>query len=241
MSAVAQTAAGSDDLESLFDSIVAANSDPGPDQAPAAPAESPAPQEVITSVGKLTRALHDGLRELGLDKSIETTAAAIPDTRDRLAYVATMTEQAAQRVLNAAEAATPVQDKLGADAGALSGRWDALMANNPGVDEFKALVAQTRDYLREVPARTQETNAKLTEIMLAQDFQDLTGQVIKKITDVVHKLESKLLALLVENAPPEKVQVASELLNGPVINAKGRTDVVTSQKQVDELLESLGF
>ncbi len=172
---------------------------------------------------------------------LESSAAAIPDARDRLAYVATMTEQAAQRVLNASEAAKPIQEELAMHADALSARWDKLLATDPGVEDFKTLVGATRDYLREVPGRTRATNAQLTEIMLAQDFQDLTGQVIKKITDVVHALEHQLLNLLVENAPPEKLQMAGELLNGPVVNGHARTDVVTSQQQVDELLESLGF
>lgn len=238
MSAVAAVA---DDLESLFDSIVAANGAPAASNDAASAQANEDGDEVITRVGKLTRALHDGLRELGYDKLIESAASAIPDTRDRLSYVATMTEQAAQRVLNASEAAQPIQDKLAADAGALTARWDALFATDPGVDAFKALVGATREYLGHVPERTRETNAQLTEIMMAQDFQDLTGQVIKKITDVVHKLETQLVTLLVENAAPEKTQVAGELLNGPVINGNGRTDVVTSQKQVDELLESLGF
>jgi len=227
------------DLESLFDSIVAANAVPAP-AAEAANADDSA-DKVITRIGKLTRSLHDGLRELGYDKMLESAASEIPNTRDRLAYVATMTEKAAQRVLGASEAAKPLQDQLAADAGALTARWDALLATDPGVEEFKVLVGQTREYLGQVPARARATNAQLTEIILAQDFQDLTGQVIKKIGDVVHKLETQLLTLLLENAPPEKVQGAGEMLNGPVINGHMRADVVTSQKQVDELLESLGF
>jgi chemotaxis protein CheZ len=241
MNAVAEASADTPDLESLFDSIVAANAAPAmPKAEPAAHADGAA-DEVITRIGKLTRTLHDGLRELGYDKMLESAASAIPDARDRLSYVATMTEQAAQRVLNASEMAKPLQDQLAAGAGALGARWDSLFTTDPGVDEFKSLVGETREYLRQVPERTRATNAQLTEIMLAQDFQDLTGQVIKKITEVVHKLESQLLKLLVENAPPEKVQVAGDMLNGPVINGHGQADVVTSQQQVDELLESLGF
>jgi chemotaxis protein CheZ len=239
MSAV-PAANDSADLEALFDSIVAANTEPAPAAAPAAIASNDN-DDVITRVGKLTRALHDGLRELGYDKLIESSVAAMPDTRDRLSYVAAMTEQAAQRALNASEAAKPIQETLAAGADALSMRWDRLFSENPGVDEFKALVRATRDYLHTVPAQTKATSAQLTEIMLAQDFQDLTGQVIKKITDVVHSLEGQLVKLLVENAPRDKAQHASELVNGPVINGHGRTDVVTSQQQVDDLLESLGF
>jgi chemotaxis protein CheZ len=92
----------------------------------------------------------------------------------------------------------------------------------------------------EVPKQTKATNAYLTEIMMAQDFQDLTGQVIKKIIEVTQQMEQQLVTLLIENAPPS-VKIDSGLLNGPVINGQGRSDVVTNQKQVDDLLESLGF
>ena len=86
------------------------------------------------------------------------------------------------------------------------------------------------------------TNTQLTEIMMAQDFQDLTGQVIKRVIDLAQRLESQLLEVLIESMPPErKNESASGLLNGPVINADGRDDVVSSQEQVDDLLESLGF
>jgi len=76
---------------------------------------------------------------------------------------------------------------------------------------------------------------------MAQEFQDLTGQVIKKVADVTYELENQLLKLLVENAPPERREEASGLLNGPVINAAGRNDIAANQEQVDQLLESLGF
>ena len=101
---------------------------------------------------------------------------------------------------------------------------------------------QTHAFLVDVPKQTKVTNAYLMEIMMAQDFQDLTGQVIKKIVDVTQQMEKQLLELLVENPPSTANPDAyAGLLNGPVINAAGRTDVVTSQDQVDDLLESLGF
>jgi chemotaxis protein CheZ len=230
------------DLEALFDSIVEANAAPAP--APGAAAEAAAAaagSDVIARVGHMTRSLHDSLRGLGLDKKLESAAAAVPDARDRLAYISTMTEQAASRALNATEVARPIQDKLAADAGALAARWDELFAAQPGVDAFKALVANTREFLQAVPAQAQATNAQLTEVMMAQEFQDLTGQVVKKVADVTHELENQLLQLLVENAPPERRQEASGLLNGPVINAAGRGDIAADQAQVDQLLESLGF
>ena len=195
---------------------------------------------VFNEIGHLTRALHDSLRELGYDKNLQKAASAIPDARDRLNYIATMTQAAAERVLNATEAAQPVVEKIESGAKNLAGEWQKLFDNKLDVEQFKQLAMQTHAYLVEVPRQTRQTNANLTEIMMAQDFQDLTGQVIKKVMDVTQNLEAQLLALLVHHAPPS-VKLDPSLLNGPVVNAAGRTDVVTSQAQVDDLLESLGF
>jgi chemotaxis protein CheZ len=237
----------SDDLEALFDSIIAANTNEGK-PAPVTAANSSVaaadgdPAKVINQIGHMARALHDTLRELGLNKEIEKAAATIPDARDRLNYVATLTRQAAERVLNATEAAQPVVEKLGSDAQHLAKQWDLLFEKKLDVPQFRDLVTQTHAYLHETPRQAKATNAKLTEIMMAQDFQDLTGQVIKKIIELTQNMEQQLLALLLENAPASvKAEINNSLLNGPVINAQGRSDVVTSQDQVDDLLESLGF
>jgi chemotaxis protein CheZ len=232
-----------EDLESLFDSILAANTDENSAQLPpAANCEESNSKQVISHIGHMARNLHDTLRELGLNKEIEKATSSIPDARDRLNYVATLTQQAAERVLNATEAAQPVVQKMEVEAERLSGQWQKLFDNQLDVEQFKSLALQTHAYLHEVPKQTQQTNAYLLEIMMTQDFQDLTGQVIKKIIAVTQEIEQQLVALLVENAPPSvKSELNAGLLNGPVINAKGRTDVVTSQDQVDDLLESLGF
>jgi chemotaxis protein CheZ len=247
-----------EDLESLFDSIVAANTaetNPSRPSAkvaelkPAVTAANALPgggeagsDKVINQIGHMARTLHDTLRELGLNKEIEKAAASIPDARDRLNYVATLTEQAAERVLNATEAAQPLVEKMEVEAHRLSGQWQLLFEKKLDVEQFKNLVMQTHSFLYEVPKQAKATNAYLMEIMMAQDFQDLTGQVIKKITAVTKDMEQQLLALLVENAPASvKADLSAGLLNGPVINATGRTDVVTGQDQVDDLLESLGF
>jgi chemotaxis protein CheZ len=260
MSAIA-AAADTEDLEALFDSIVRENSanDPAPAAAdaetgPGAIAQSdaqaqagmPAPEgpggSVVSRIGRLTRMLHDALRELGYDRVLEQTAAAIPDARDRLDYVIRMTEQAAVRALNAIETAQPIQERLGEEAGRLSADWHKLFDRQMSVDEFKALVAGTRDYLGRVPAQTQDTNTQLLEIMMAQDFQDLTGQVIKKVTKLAQDLEKNLVHLLVDLVPADmRSDIDSGLLNGPVVNAAKGPEVVTDQNQVDDLLASLGF
>jgi chemotaxis protein CheZ len=202
----------------------------------------PAVNKVINSVGLLTRQLHDTLAELGFDRHLrEAAAGALPDARQRLAYVVTLTEQAASRSLNAVELATPVQEKLAADALVLAANWDSIFRCESDVGQFRKVAEATRDYLHTVPQRTQTTREQLREIVMAQEFQDLTGQVLKRITELATNLETQLLKLLVENSPtPVRHSDALGLLNGPQIGA-GTADVAANQAQVDELLESLGF
>ena len=201
-----------------------------------------AANKVVNTVGHLTRQLHDTLAELGYDRHLQDAAvAALPDARQRIAYVVTVTEQAASRALNAVDIAIPVQESLANDAESLSNKWDSVFSGECDVEQFKALAQQTREYLKAVPERTEVTRAQLREVMMAQEFQDLTGQVLKRITEVANTLETQLLKLLVENAPaPIKNTEALSLLNGPAIEG-GAPDVVANQAQVDELLESLGF
>ncbi|GAA4348687.1 protein phosphatase CheZ [Variovorax defluvii] len=201
--------------------------------------------ELLGRIGQLTRQLREGLRELGLDKQVERAAQAIPDARDRLSYVATMTERAAHRALNAIDAAQPMQEALSNGAKDLSGRWDQWFANPIELDHARELVMDTRGYLQQVPERAGAINSQLMEIMMAQDFQDLTGQVIKKMMDVVNEVETQLLQVLIDNAPAEKrteiaMGQANSLMNGPQIKADN-PEAVTDQAQVDDLLESLGF
>lgn len=238
-----------EDLEALFDNTVKGNLQAVSSETPhgaaaqaARDADDSNMDKVLSRVGQLTRVLHNNLREISYDKLIEKAAEAIPDARDRLNYIATMTEQAALRVLNATDVAQPIQDKLAEDAKGLSTQWHKLHERQLSVDQFKDLVSRTRTYLDDVPSQTGATNAQLMEIMMAQDFQDLTGQVIKKITDMVQSVEQELVQLLLDHIPPEKRSDPNHsLLNGPVVNPEGRNDVVTGQNQVDELLESLGF
>ena len=199
-------------------------------------------EQMYSRVGQLTRKLHDALHELGYDKSLERAASAIPDAKDRLSYIATLTENAAERALNATDRAQPHVTALEQQAGELAGQWQRAVNNQLSVDEFRTLALQSRDYFTRVPAQTQKVSAELMEIVMAQDFQDLTGQVIKKVVDMVQIMEHELLTFLMEYQPEVRIEAEPGVLeNGPVVNPTGRTDVVTNQQQVDDLLASLGF
>jgi chemotaxis protein CheZ len=217
-----------------------------------------ASDRILARIGQLTRTLRDSMRELGIDKHVERAAEAVPDARDRLKYIANMTEQAAEKVLSSIEVAKPLQEQLQQDAAVLDARWEQWYAAPIEREEVRALMNDTRTFLHGVPEVTSATNQQLLEIMLAQDFQDLTGQVIKKITEVVYLIEQQLLGVLIENialerreqfaataaalaAEPSSTGSPENLLNGPQINPEGKADVMQDQGEVDDLLASLGF
>jgi chemotaxis protein CheZ len=198
--------------------------------------------DMLARVGQMTRLLHDNLRGLGFDRIIAKAAHDIPDARDRLDYVAKMTEQAAQRVLTATETASPMQEKIEAGAEDLSQGWNSLLQGAYSEAQYRALAERTVAYLETTRANASATRQQLLDIMMAQDFQDLTGQVIKKVMELAYGIEQQLVQLLVDYAPPEvRREAGSGLLNGPQIHPTGNADVVSSQGQVDDLLESLGF
>ncbi len=197
--------------------------------------------EMLHRIGQMTRGLHESLRALGLDKMIEQAAHNIPDARDRLNYVARMTEQAAERVLNATDIANPLQDEISKLATALEMRWNEVLQEPSLKSEYNEAARETLVFIKHVVENSTATKAQLLEIMMAQDFQDLTGQVIKKITVLAQDLEQQLVQLLLDFSPVTVKKEESGLMNGPQINPEENVNVVSNQSQVDDLLESLGF
>jgi chemotaxis protein CheZ len=200
-----------------------------------------ATEDVHHRLGQLTRLRHNTLGELGYDKTVTTLVQGLPDARDRLNYIAQLTGQAAEKALNCVDRGQALQAGIGADAKALAGDWERVYAQQISVDEFRAVAQRTRDYLESMPQRTGELGGVFTDIMMAQDFHDLTGQVIKKVIELAKYTEKQLIELLLETTPPERRAEMEHHLAGPVINSEGRSDVVANQQQVDDLLDKLGF
>ena len=201
----------------------------------------PASANVHYKIGVLTRQLHNSLNELGYADRLRGSAGELPDAQSRLSYIARLTGEAANKVLGQVEVTQNCQD-------ALAERTRAMRAEL--IKDPVAAVAKGRvmNYLQEVEEGTEQTNSHLTEIMMAQDFHDLTGQVIARVVALAADLESQLLELLIQTSPDAEqmpalapVEAAQPKLAGPVVDPENTTDVVTSQSQVDDLLASLGF
>ena len=192
--------------------------------------------EVFQQLGAITRQLHDALTQLGVMPKLAKTAEGLPDARSRLNYIAEKTGAAANKVLNSVDQAKAEHASISEDTRRMAA---AIVA-----DPVKAVATgAVMNFVGDVEAATERIDQHLTDIMMAQDFHDLTGQVVAKVVALASDLEDSLVKLLVQAAPPEaqKVVEHANVLNGPVVNPEGRTDVVSNQGEVDDLLASLGF
>lgn len=191
---------------------------------------------IFDRLGGLVRMMHDSMRELGYDRSLSDVASQISDAQGRLEYVASLTEQAANKVLNATDVGMPEQDMLAKNAKSIGTRWDSLFSGKMSVDEFKLLASDSKTFTNTVVLSTDAEKARLLEIMMAQDFQDLTGQLIKKVLVITQAVERELAQILIDNAPSELKEKAIELMQGPSV-----PNAALEQDDVDNLLDSLGF
>ena len=191
--------------------------------------------EVFQQLGSITRLLHDTMKQLGVMPKLQLATDGLPDARSRLTYIATKTAEAANKVLNSV-------DQAKSDHAAISAATRSIAAAIVA-DPVKAVASgAVLNFVQEVEQRTTEIDGHLTDIMMAQDFHDLTGQVVAKVVKLANDLEDSLVKLLVQVVPPDqREKVDPSVLNGPVVDASGRTDVVTNQGEVDDLLDSLGF
>ncbi len=191
--------------------------------------------EVFQQIGSITRLLHDTMQQLGVMPKLQVAAEGLPDARSRLQYIATKTADAANKVLNSVDQAKAEHAKISAATRAMAA---AIVA-----DPVKAVASgAVMNFVQDVESSTTRIDEHLTDIMMAQDFHDLTGQVVAKVVKLSGDLEDSLVKLLVSVVPPDKREaVDTNVLNGPVVNPEGRTDVVSNQGEVDDLLASLGF
>ena len=197
--------------------------------------------DVHRMLGALTRQLHDSLNGLGLGDKVKDWAGELPDAKSRLSYIARLTGEAAEKVLNHVDQAKSHHDFIAAE----THRIGKLIVADPVAAVAKGHVM---NFIYDVDQASKKIDEQLTAIMMAQDFHDLTGQVIKKVVTLAANIEDELLKLLLQTAPPESSAKTAAppaeytpALDGPVVDPTKSTEVVTDQSQVDDLLASLGF
>lgn len=212
-------------------------------------------RHVFQSVGKLTRALHDAIVNFHVDADLypNSQASEIRDATDRLQYVIKMTAEAADKTMDRVETAAPIAVNLGQEANALKLEWEKLRRREMTKEDFVRLYGRIGDFLEQMDLGANQLSQNLQAIILEQGFQDLTGQVLKKVIGLITDVEKELVNLVriagqveemtgltVDKSSVRTDRVAGKsVAEGPQIHA--RPDVVSGQDEVDDLLSSLGF
>ncbi|KAB7627163.1 protein phosphatase CheZ [Alkalilimnicola sp. S0819] len=209
--------------------------------------------ELYKELGMLTRELHESIKSFREDTRLSSMVSSeIPDARDRLNHVITMTDQAAHRTLTAIEESMPLVDEISGKSRELNEQWSRFRRRELSVDEFRELSRELEEYLGFVDAKSGALNSSLTEALMAQDYQDLTGQIIRRVINLVQEMESKLVQLVALAGKPERAGASEKpkaadtqedriKAEGPAIPGKDDVGVVQGQDEVDDLLSSLGF
>ena len=206
-------------------------------------------------VGELTRELHDALVSFQNDtRLVDMAGQDIPDAKERLNYVIEMTDKAANKTMDAVDTCLPITDKLIADLEAVKPNWQGLMNRNIALADFKKLCHQVDGLIEESSLSAVNLRSSLTDILMAQDFQDLTGQMIRRVIDLVQEIEFKLVGILTLSSSSELALESEQQkqdvskyaekdikAEGPIMHTEERDDVVNGQDDVDDLLSSLGF
>ncbi|QYJ79907.1 protein phosphatase CheZ [Shewanella acanthi] len=208
---------------------------------------APLQRDLFDEVGKLTRQLHSALMDFQVDnRLVELTNTEIPDAKERLSYVIDMTEQAANKTMDAVEECLPLANALTANIQQVMPSWEKLMRREIALSDFKVLCHDVQHLMSRSELDSNRLRELLNQILMAQDFQDLTGQMIRRVIDLVMEVENNLVSMLtvfgdqpINDSPVrQKNNIEAE---GPILNAELRQDVVTGQDEVDDLLSSLGF
>lgn len=197
---------------------------------------------LFLEVGKLTRALHAAINNFNVDGCItHLTQINIPDTRARLYYIVDLTEQAAHKTLEAVESASLAVQTLSESTHQLQQCSQTAISN-------RKLSSNITAYLSSYNQHIENIRTNLSEISLAQAYQDLTGQVIRQVTDLIEEVEINLVQLI-KTAGQQHLTKQTAKTNyidpikaeGPQMNTADNSNIMTKQDDVDELLSSLGF
>jgi len=200
--------------------------------------------EIYKEMGKLTRELHDAITAFGMDEQLNTLAESeIPDARQRLKHVIDMTDQAAHRTLTAVEESLPLCEELESRSVDLHEDWKRFKQRNMDINEFKQLAKRLDTFFDSNSGDAGKLKESLTNVLMAQDFQDLTSQIIKKVIKLVEEVESNLVEIIKLTGTKDTVNKPKQedKLAGPVVPGVNEDTEISGQDDVDDLLSSLGF
>ncbi|MFV8833622.1 protein phosphatase CheZ [Aquisalimonas sp.] len=211
--------------------------------------------ELFREIGKLTRELHEALKSFRLDGRLSDIAVSeIPDAHERLNHVIELTENSAHRTLTALEESLETLSSIGSEGKVLAAEWKRFRSRQLSATQFRGLGQQLDQFFERLESEGDAIQAKLTDALMAQDYQDLTGQIIRRVMELVKEVEDGLVSLISISAPRQAPDKATESaksadkkkddekkLEGPQVPGQESESAVSGQDEVDDLLSSLGF
>lgn len=202
---------------------------------------------LFQEVGKLTRQLHEAITGFMLDERIANlTEKEIPDAKERLNYVIAMTQQSADTTLGAVEELLPLSERMSARTAELDAKWNRFLRKEMDYDEFKKVSKELLEHFSSSTDTLATIQAKLNEVLMAQGFQDLTGQIIKRVINLVQDVEHSMVEMIRISGgrlsrSNDRLSTDPTRLEGPAVPGTLDEHTLTSQDGVDDLLSSLGF
>jgi chemotaxis protein CheZ len=205
-------------------------------------------KSVYAELRRLTTHLHGALEKFRLDsRLIDIAEREVPGARHRLDHVLKLTDGAAHRTMDLVELSCPIAERISKSAADLSGRWSQVRQREreaASLTDLRAMLERTEEFLSTTRNDSDTLRANLGQVLMAQDFQDLTGQIIRSVMSLVIELEGtlqELVRLAGDTDPSKREAPRAERGHGPAVPGLDNGSVVNEQKDVDSLLSGLGL
>jgi len=197
-------------------------------------------------LGTLTREIHESINAFSSDHRVaELAEEEIPDAKERLSFIVTKTNEAAHRTMTNAEQTVEIVNAFNDQAAEIHERWKQFKYREMSKQNFLALSVDIDVFLGSISVQGERVKGQMTDIMMAQDYQDLTGQMIKQVTNMVQEIEGKLVRLVAitgaKISDNDNEHKDGTMAHGPQLATANKAEVATNQDEVDDLLASLGF
>lgn len=196
---------------------------------------------------KLTSDLQSALVRFSIDsRLVDLAEKEVPDARLRLDHVLKMTDEAAHRTMDLVEQSGPLADRTAKQAGEIIASWKRFRARTIAVDEFRDMVKRMDVFLEMAGTDMNRVRSNLSEVLMTQGYQDLSGQIIRGVMKLVGELETALVELVrLSKGGPRKQSVEEQPSVargfGPAVPGIDHGPAVSGQQDVDSLLAGLGM
>lgn len=205
--------------------------------------------DLFQDVGRLTRELHEKINGFSCDDRLQHIMTDdMPDARERLNFVIKSTEESAHNTLTAVEHGMPIVEGMSKRAQTIQQEWQEFLKHPSDVAAFRNLAAELDQYLDQVVDDAKAVHGDMSSVLMAQGYQDTTGQIIQRVIKLVQDVEQSLVGLIRVTASHTNTTNNNSVKkeddrkgHGPVVPGVTRGEVLNNQDDVDSLLSELGF